>query len=251
MGKSKVSQHLLLPHLTQEQRKNTKTPAKKLPIGSSPLSPLRKINRICEGSERNIALAKLIKKNDNGDTIESIKILARSMGRGPKHIILTEDIDKARTAEGHLKKRSHSEPILAAAIYESGQFNVDGEILDISGLELAYTASTNQPCFGDHQENCKDLAETVLSPMGFGNDYEGHKSADGFNELREDHDEKIKEGRGYASDPESDTEPVNNEPVKKRIIVVNSHGLAGRDFGLDKSPIPATDFTKFTPSYDS
>ncbi len=125
---------------------------------------------------------------------------------------------------------------------------VGNEILDLSEYKLEYTASSNQPCSGAHQQNCTALAEGPLAPMHFGNIYHGTQDAHGFTYARIAHDLKIarKVDPGYRSEPDSD-----DDTVEKRTVVINSRSLHGRDFTKNNDPIPAIDFKDFSPDYDT
>ncbi len=239
MGKSNVSKSSFhLPSsLEKTQNTDNRILAKEVAIKSSKASVLRKMLHVFGGSDRNIGLAKFKETDRNGKTRKTLTVVARSMGQGVDYINLPPDIDKALTHKNHPRKRSHSEAILAA-LKAVGKLEINGtEVLDISGMQLAYTASTNEPCSDIHQQNCKDLAETFLGPMHYINPYSGKEDAHGSHALLAEHETLKDTKRGYHSDPDSD-----NEAVEKRIVIIKSRSLAGRNFTTDKSPIPATDY---------
>ncbi len=75
---------------------------------------------------------------------------------------------------------------------------------------------------------------------------ENHRSSDS---TVKDEDEDKLTGPKYESDPESGSDV---DISKKRVIVIDSHSLAGRDFNADKeTPIRAIDLRNFTPKFDS
>ncbi len=251
MGKSKISSTPFPPpNLTPEQRENSAIPAQELPINHHAFGAIRKLGRKSGQSTRNPGSIKFIEEDANGQKIASTKILSRSIGFTSKHIRLPKDIDNARTATGESVLRSHTEAALIAAV-TVGKFDVKGEIIDISGQKLVYSTSANQPCErGAGHENCKPLSEAPpLSPMAFFNPYKNHNDARQAVKLLKEHDDNKLIDSDCASETDSDSDL---DPSKKRIIVIDSHSMIGRDFNLDKeTPIRAIDLKDFTPNFDS
>ncbi len=251
MDKSKLSSTPFPPpNLTPEQRENSAIPAQQLPIKHHAFGAIRELGRKSGRSTRNPGSIKFIEEDANGQKIASTKILSRSIGFISKHIRLPEDIDNARTATGESVLRTHTEAALIAAA-TVGKFDVNGEIIDISGQKPVYSTSANQPCErGAGHENCKPLSEAPpLSPMAFFNPYKNHDDALQTVKLLTTHDEDKFIYADCASETDSDSDL---DPSKKRIIVIDSHSMAGRDFNLDKeTPIRAIDLKDFTPEFDS
>ncbi len=205
-------------------------------------------------STRNYLMAKLSKIKPDGRKA-SLKVATRSMGMRISGITLTPETDTARVHGGKdLRKRTHSEAVMTGLITTVRKLKVNNEILDLSGYDLQYTASSNEPCSGVHQQNCTALAEGPLHPMYFGNIYHGTEDAHGFTHSRIAHDGKIvaKEDPAYRSEldyrSESDSD---DDTVEKRTVVIKSRSLHGRDFTKNNDLIPAIDFKDFSPDYDT
>lgn len=196
------------------------------------VSKLRFFRRLqsAYGGKRNIGMVKLV--NTTGGKRKVVYVIARSLGLGVSKLTLGSE--EILTGGNTLKKRSHSEALMRAAL-DAGKLDVGGRILNIGPYVPEYGASTNSACGHEH-ENCAVESVPLLNAPVFysANPYGGSGDASGWEKLNNAHQRDVKQARKkakkskkseyeYESDPESEDE--------YEAVVIDDEALRGTDAG--------------------
>ncbi len=236
---SPIASNLLTQHskkmVLAEQRKRRADPASnppedglhKIETQNSRLRFPRRLQWV-DQTEKNIALTKYV-KTDLGNR-KVIYLIAYSMGMGIGSLTLKGE--SKFTQKGEPRKRSHSEPILLGT-EQVGSIAIKGEeVLSLKGFTREYCTSTNEPCSGKRQQNCKEALLPELLPFFFANDYSGSDDAKGFKKKIIDH--LRKQSPNWESQYESDYKSDEESEAEYDAFLVHSPHFVGKDLNKAK-----------------
>ncbi len=226
-----------------DAKNNLQENPQKIEIQDSRLRFFRRLQWTNDRSVSNIASIKCVEGEDENRKVSYL--IAYSMNKGErggnKYFFTLND-------EGGLippTYRKHSEPVLVGT-KQVGRYRIRGEeIRSLKEVTEEYCASTNAPCVGGKQgqENCKEALVPFLPRFSFAIDYDGSKSAKGFEDLNKSHIDQLTEGHKKNQKPGDESEEESE--AEYDVFVINSRHFHKRDLRNTqdrKEPVPVERF---------